>query len=188
MLQTAAGAALLAGPLRMLGPAPARAAESALDACRDTVQQETYDAFQACVKGPLDAFESARESLDHENWLLSKGATPRQRRLIKKRIARYKRDEAASIKQLEDCNAKWHYDFTRRESQCYDDHPRGGGGTSCRESASVAGCGGAPANGGCDAGYILCGQDCCDTTYAHCGGCAAQPVCCRNGATCCAEG
>lgn len=41
---------------------------------------------------------------------------------------------------------------------------------------------------GCDAGYVLCGDYCCDSSLAFCQGCSAGPVCCRNGSNCCPNG
>jgi hypothetical protein len=38
---------------------------------------------------------------------------------------------------------------------------------------------------GCDDGYILCGERCCNTANAYCQGCNGVPTCCVAGGNCC---
>jgi hypothetical protein len=45
-----------------------------------------------------------------------------------------------------------------------------------------------PPPGGCDPGYLLCGDYCCNLSYATCVGCKGQPICCRIGGNCCPSG
>jgi hypothetical protein len=183
--------ALVAGPLRFLIPATAHAAPTALQDCNAANFKRTYDAFQACVKDPLDALDAAQSAiadttdhLAHLNEVAPKRRAAARKRL-QKNLARATRERDRAIKQLENCNFKWLNEQAAGESDCQAANPpvikSPGGGPGPGPGPGGGG-------GGCDNGYILCGDYCCNLTYATCVGCNSGPVCCRIGGSCCVGG
>ena len=186
VLRSAAAAALVAGPLRFLIPATAHASSTALQDCNAANFKRTYDAFQACVNGPLGAFKDSQDTIAYNEELLTHvgslapGKRAAARKRLMKEINKATRERDRAIKQLEDCNFKWLNDQAAGESDCQAANP-----PVIKSPGGGSGSGG---GGGCDNGYILCGDYCCNLTYATCVGCNSMPVCCRIGGSCCVGG
>lgn len=184
VLRTAAGAALVAGPLRFLIPAAARADYASLVACKAAANKKADDAFQACVKDPLEVFDAAQSTIASQEGYLADQRKPSARRRLKRNIARAKRDGDRAIRQIEDCNVKWFFDRANGEVDCQTANP-----PVVKSPVGAGNNGGPPgAPGGCDTGYLLCGDYCCNLAYATCVGCNGTPICCRIGGNCCGGG
>ena len=189
VLRSAAGAALVAGPLRFLNPASAHAASTSLQDCNAANFKRTHDAFQACVKDPLDALDAAQSTiadttdhLAHLNEVRPERRAAARKRL-QKNLARATRERDRAIKQLENCNFKWLNEQAAGESDCQTANP------PIVKSPVGGGSGGGGGGGaGCDQGYILCGDYCCNLSYATCVGCNGTPICCRINGSCCPSG
>jgi hypothetical protein len=182
VLRTAAGAALLIGPLRLLIPTTALAVETTLQACFDDTHKQTSDAFKACVKDPLGAFEAAQSSIATDTDYLTRQTKPAARKRLLKLINTATRAQGRALKQLENCNATFWDDGLAGEAACYAANPPSGGG-----GAGGGGAGGGGGVAGCGPGnYVPCGaQPCCDLANASCVSCNSGDVCCRNGGNCC---
>lgn len=170
----AAGAVAVAGPLRLALPSGADAAENTLETCQKESFKKVYGDFQACVTGPAEEFENNSELLrilfeEHPAKKLSKKARKTRDRLI--------RERNKALKEVEFCNTL----FARERAEGEDD---------CQAKArqpTEPGGGGATKPPGCENGYLLCGEYCCDLHYAFCQGCGT-PTCCRLEGNCCPGG
>ena len=182
-LRTAAGAAgavALSGPLSLLQSRPAFAAASERSVCREDARKKARDDFQACVKGPLQAFEASEESIVQNTEYLRNQKKPAARRRLKKLIAGATRERAKAVRELEFCNGVYIGDTAEGESQC----EQSGGG-----SAGSGGGGSGGANGtGCETGFTFCADHCCDLSNAYCQNCPSKVICCRQGENCCPSG
>jgi len=175
VLRTAAAAALLTGPLRLLIPTTAHAGP--LGACFDDSHKRTADAFQACVKDPLQAFEAAKSSIATDTDNLTRQKKPAARKRLLKNIDTDTRAQGRALKQIENCNAKYWDDGLAGEDACYAANPPSGGGGTGGGGGGVAGCG--PGN------YVPCGdQPCCDLSNATCVSGTSGDVCCVIGGAC----
>jgi hypothetical protein len=172
VLRTAAAAALLTGPLRLLIPTAAHAGP--LGVCFDDSHKRTADAFKACVKDPLGAFEAAKSSIATDTDYLTTATKPAARKRLLKQIDGASRAQGRALKQIENCNAKYWNDSLAGEDACYAANPPSGGGGAGGGGGGVAGCG--PGN------YVACGdQPCCDLSNASCVSGKSGDVCCVNG-------
>lgn len=171
-LRTAAGVGALAlvAPSRLLDPSPAVAASTQLSECTSAKWSSAYDDFQACVKRPLEEFEEDVELLKRLEGYLREAKTPAARRRLKKNIKSVQSVRDRDLQDVEFCNATFVQDRNEGESYCQSHQPP------------------SPKGPGCEAGYLLCGDYCCDTNYATCQGCSAGPTCCRIGGECCPGG
>ena len=188
-LQAAAGAALVATPVRLLAPASAAGAITDLQSCRDDNSKRSYDAFQACVKDPMDALSAALDAISadedhlaHVNELRPRSRIPAARRRLRKNLAGAVRERDRAIQRLEKCNVNYFGELEGGELDCRQNWPPttkspGGNGGSTGGST-----------GGCDPGYILCGDYCCNLSYATCTGCNGMAICCRINGNCCNSG
>lgn len=173
-----AGAVALSGSLRLLGPAPARAATT----CGLINFEKVSADFQACVKGPLEVFEETSELIQEKGELLRAQKKPAARRRLRKQIQELTRRRERALKDIEFCNGAFVQDRAEGEATCRASNPPSG------EAGTGGGAGGGRV--GCEAGFVLCGpeNDCCDTSNAYCQGCNGKSVCCRIGADCCPSG
>jgi hypothetical protein len=188
VLQAAAGAALVAAPLRLLSPAIAAGAITDLQSCRDDNFKRSYDAFQACVKDPMDALSAAQDAMaSEEDHLAHVNELPAARRAaarkrLRKNIARAVRDRDRAIQKLEKCNVNYFNELEGGEFDCRQGWPpttKSPGGTGGTSGGTT---------GGCDPGYLLCGDYCCNLAYATCTGCNGMAICCRINGNCCNTG
>jgi hypothetical protein len=169
----AAGAVALAGPLSLTEPPVAGAAESELEKCQTESFQSVYADFQACVKEPLDEFVHTSDLLrifeEHPSGNNSKKA--------KKTLAGLRRRRSKAIKDLEFCSTLFSRERAEGEEKCH----------AKVKPPGEPGSGGASKPPGCETGYLLCGEYCCDLHYAFCQGCGT-PTCCRIEGNCCPSG
>jgi hypothetical protein len=154
--------------MRLLEPSIAGAATTQLTQCSTDSFKKVRDDFQACIKTPLEYFEVAGEAIADAEENLLKATKPSVRRRLQRIIDRENRTRNRTLKSVEFCNAAFAQDRAEGEAQCQAEYPPAGGG-----------------NGGCEAGYLLCGTYCCDTAFATCEGCNGEPICCRIDGNCC---
>lgn len=173
---TAVGAAVLSGPLELLMPPAAGAAISALDICREDNAKENRAAFNTCVKYPLGEFEDENDIIPDIEEKLRNQKKPAARKRLQRNLDRARRDRDRALKTIENCNAAYVNDQAFGEEACRSTNGGPGGTPS----------GGGPGPGGCDTGYKLCGDYCCDTFFAECITCNGMSICCRIGGNCCA--
>ncbi len=171
-LRTAAGVGALAlvAPSRLLHPSTAAAASTQLSECTSTKWNSAYKDFQACVKGPLHEYEEDVQSLQKVEGYLREAKNPASRRRLTKNVKSLRRARDRDLKDVEFCNAVFIQDRNEGDAYCQSHQPP------------------SPKGPGCEAGYLLCGDYCCDTNYATCQGCSAGPTCCRIGGECCPGG
>jgi hypothetical protein len=168
----AAGAVALAGPLGLAEP-PAARADTALATCQTESFKSVYADFQACVKEPLDEFVHTSDLLriyeEHPSETKSKKA--------KRVLAGYRRRRSKALKEIEFCNTLFGQERAEGEEKCH----------AKAKPPGEAGSGGITKPPGCEPGYLLCGEYCCDLHYAFCQGCRT-PTCCRIEGNCCPSG
>lgn len=172
---TAAGAAVLSGSMDLLMPAGAVAAVSALDMCREDNAKQTLDDFKRCVDYPLAEYEAANDVIPQIEQHLAEATKPSARKRLQKNLERARRDRARALRTIENCNTHYLIDQAYGEEACRSTNGGPGGTPS----------GGGPGPSGCDSGYKLCGDYCCDTFYAECITCNGMSICCRIGGMCC---
>jgi hypothetical protein len=171
----AAGVAALGGPLRLAEPASAGAAQTTLSKCQTESFEKVSTDFQACVKNPLEELEDTTELLR-----IYEGSSSAKKPLSKKAkkvLAGLRRRRAKAIKDIEFCNALFGQERAEGEEDCH----------AKNKPPSEPGNGGGTKTPGCEAGYLLCGEYCCDTSNAFCQGCGT-PTCCRIEGNCCPSG
>lgn len=181
-LRTAAGAtgaAALLGPLRLLLPAGAAAATTQRAECSSASFEKVYADFQACVKNPLADFEDANELIPEKEEFLRAQKKPAARRRLKRMIKELSARRERAVKDLEFCSAAFGQDRAEGEAKCQATFPPAGGGTSG---------GGTGSGDGCEAGFVLCADHCCNLSNAYCQGCNSKVICCRLEADCCPSG
>ena len=179
-LRTAAGAGAvgLLAPGRLLKPPRAEAATTALAACQSASFHQVYGEFQKCVKNPLADFQSLGQAITEYEEFLAEVKRPAGRKRIMRKIKELTRQRSRAVRDLEFCNAAFVQDRAEGESQCQSSN-----GTSAENGGSGSG-----GKQGCEPGYLLCEDYCCNTANAYCQGCNGKIVCCRIEADCCPEG
>lgn len=178
-LRTAAGTAgalALFGSLRFLRPPIAGA--TPLGECQLASFKAVRDDFQACVKEPLAEFEDAQKGIAGYEDFLRELRRPAARKRVMKKIKELTRRRGRALKNLEFCNAAFVQDQGEGEAKCQAANPPSGG----------TGGGGTGGSGGCEPGFLLCNDYCCDTNNAYCQGCSGKVVCCRIESDCCPSG
>jgi hypothetical protein len=176
-LRTVAGAGAFAlfAPTRLLQPAIAGAEETTpLDNCILDNYATVYKDLKACTKTPIETYDDLSESIAIDENYLRKQKKPAARRRLKKNIERAMRERARAEKAVDFCNALFLEERAVGEAKCQASNPAGGGGGG--------------GTGGCEPGYLLCGDHCCNTNNAYCQGCSKGPTCCRIDANCCPGG
>ena len=174
-----AGAVALSGPLGLLRPSSAGA--TPLGDCQLSSFKAVYADFQACVKNPLQAFEAANDAIaDDEEHLLTQ-KKPSARKRLKRRIKQATRERERALKDLEFCNVVFAQDRSAGDAKCEAEYPASGG-------AGGGSGGGSGGKVGCEPGFLLCNDYCCNTANAYCQGCNSKVVCCRIEADCCPSG
>ena len=113
--------------------------------------------------------------IDMAEEALVKAKTSKERKQLNKTIKNLTKKREQAINDLEFCNVVWSLDRAEGEAKCQAMHPPEGG---------TGGSGTGPAVG-CEPGYLLCGEYCCNVQVAFCQGCGGNPTCCRTGGNCC---
>jgi hypothetical protein len=181
-LRTAAGAGAVAAlaPMHLLQPSSADAAETTLSKCLGENHKSSYADFQACVKNPLEELEALKEALDSLEGYLREQKKPAARKRLIKSIKRANREREQAVKKIEFCNFVWIDDETAGQRKCESEN---------KQPPTGAGGGGATGGGeGCEAGFLLCADHCCNLANAYCQGCNEKIICCRIEADCCPSG
>ncbi|MGH2938009.1 MAG: hypothetical protein ACRDPE_07810 [Solirubrobacterales bacterium] len=172
----AAGAAALGGPLGLAGPPRAAADQASRSKCVSESFKSVYAVFQACVKTPLEELEEALELLRlYETVPPPKTAAKKRRQ--KKEVARIIRKREKAIADSEFCNILFARERAEGEEACQSQ------AKPPAESTNGSG----NVTPGCEPGYLLCGDYCCDLSVATCAGCQT-PTCCRIEGNCCPGG
>lgn len=173
-----AGAAALLAPELLLKPPRAEAATTALAACQSASFHQVYGELQKCVKNPLADFEASGKALADYEEFLAEVRRPAGRKRIMRKIKELTRRRSHDLQDIEFCNAAFLQDRAEGEAQCQSSN-----GTSAENGGSGSG-----GKQGCEPGYLLCEEYCCNTANAYCQGCKGKIVCCRIEADCCPEG
>jgi hypothetical protein len=174
-LRTAAGAGALAvlAPTRLMQPTTAGAVTTTLGDCTAANYGQAFKDFKSCTEEPFSEFRDSGAFIADYQKSLRTEKRPAARRLLMRRIKEYTKRRKQAQKDLEFCSAAFAQDRAEGESKCQAESPPEGN---------------PPHGPGCESGYLLCGDYCCDTNYAFCQGCSAGPTCCRNGGNCCPSG
>jgi hypothetical protein len=181
-LRGAAGAGALAvfAPLRLLQPALAVAASStALSECISASSEAAFEDSEKCRETPLSDYLQASKHIDSAKQALKQAKTAAERKRLEGVIRYQRRLAREALRDLGFCNKSFLSDRAEGEVRCEKAHPPGG------EETESSGNGG---NGGCEQGYLLCADYCCNTNNAYCQGCNGKVVCCRIEADCCPSG
>jgi hypothetical protein len=181
-LRGAAGAGALAvfAPLRLLQPALAAAASStALSECISASSEAAFEDSEKCRETPLSDYLQASKHIDSAKQALKHAKTAAERKRLEGVIRYQRRLAREALRDLGFCNKSFLSDRAEGEVKCEKAHPPGG------EETESSGNGG---NGGCEQGYLLCADYCCNTNNAYCQGCNGKVVCCRIEADCCPSG
>jgi hypothetical protein len=169
----AAGAVALTGRLALADPPPAGAAETGLSRCQSESFKSVFADFQACVKNPLEELEDTTELLRiYESGPLPKN--PSKLKRAKKVLAALRRRRDHALTDIEFCNTLFNRERAEGEDKCHANN----------KPTPETGNGGATTIPGCERGYLLCNEYCCNTANAYCQGCGT-PTCCRLGGDCC---
>ncbi len=179
-LRTAVGAGAIAvlAPMRLLQPSIAGAATTQLAECKSKSNEMAYGDFEACVKTPLAEFEAASNFIDQAKKQLRGAKKAAERRRLLKVIDSQSLRRKAALNDMGFCNKSFLSDRAEGDAKCEASNP---------PSAGTGG-GGTGGSGGCDPGFLLCNDYCCDTNNAYCQGCTGRVVCCRIGSDCCPSG
>jgi hypothetical protein len=169
----AAGALAVAGPLG-LGEPPAARADAALEMCQSESFKNVFAVFQACVKQPLEELEETSGLLRLYEEHPSKNDKSKR---AKRTVANLRRRRNQAIKDSEFCNVLFARERAEGEDACH----------AKAKPPGEPGSGGSTKAPGCEPGYLLCGEYCCDLHYATCQGCRT-PTCCRIEGNCCPNG
>lgn len=165
-----AGALALAGPLSLTDP-PLAAARSPLSLCVLESFKGVYEDFQKCVKSPLEELENATELLR----IYESGPPSKHPKQAKKVLARFRRVRDKAIKDIEFCNTLFNLERSEGELKCQTLH---------KPNQPPPGSEGGKMTPGCERGFTLCVDYCCNDANAYCQGCET-PTCCRLDADCC---
>lgn len=181
-LRSAAGAGALAvfAPLRLLQPALAGAATAtALAECLSASNETAYEDSEKCRETPISDYLQANEHINSAKQALKHAKTAAERKRLEGVIRFQRRLVREALRDLGFCNKAFLSDRAEGDARCERAHPPGG------EEAESGGGGG---NGGCEPGFLLCNDYCCNTNNAYCQGCTGKVVCCRIEADCCPSG
>ena len=113
LLQTAGGAALLWGPLRLLAPAPAAAQDPN---CVARVNRTNVNNLVDCVRQPMSAFRANRRGIRLALKALRNERNPTQRRRLLAGIDRATVDMGRVVHRTERCN----FDYIARHAAARD--------------------------------------------------------------------
>ncbi len=182
-------------PTRLLQPSSADAIDtnSPLEKCLLDEYTSAYNDLKACTKGPLEEYDDLSEAIANAEILLRAQKKPAARKQLKKNIANGKRERALAEKKVDFCNALFLEERAKGETKCQAtcnsvfDPARRRAGEQC-QSPGESGGGSSGGTSGCEPGFLLCGEYCCDLHYATCVGCNGTPVCCRIEGNCCPGG
>jgi hypothetical protein len=177
-LRTAAGAGAVAllAPMRLLEPSIAGAVVIPLAECQSESNEAAYADAQACLKGPLENYDASSENINQAQKLLRSAKSPAERRRLRKVIEFQTRGRREALNEMAFCNKAFLSDRAEGDAKCEAAKPPPG-----ETGGSVGSSGG----GGCEPGYVLCGEGCCNTALAFCSGCNGTSICCRIEGNCC---
>lgn len=181
-LRSAAGAGALAmiAPMRLLQPAIAAAVgPSALAECLSASNEAAFADYEKCSEIPTENFLVASDNVDSARKALRHAKSGAERRRLEGVIRFQRRLVREALRDLGFCNKSFLSDRAEGDAKCKKANPPGTGGTG------GTGTGG---NGGCEEGFLLCNDYCCNTSNAYCQGCNGKVVCCRIEADCCPSG
>ncbi len=117
--------------------------------------KSTYADFQACVKNPLEELEALEDALDSLEGYLREQKKPAARKRLIKSIRRANREREQAVKKIEFCNFAWIDDEAAGQRKCEAEN---------KQPPTGAGGGGATGgNEGCEPGFLLCADHCCNT-------------------------
>jgi hypothetical protein len=173
-----AGAAAAFAPMRLLEPSIAAAATTRLAECKAESNEAAYADVQACLKGPLERYNAASEHIAEAKKLLKSAKGAAERRRLRKVLDFQTRGRREALNEMGFCNKAFLADRAEGDAKCEAAKPPPG----------EAGGGGTGGSAGCEPGYLLCGDYCCNTAYAFCQGCKGTPICCRIEGNCCPGG
>jgi hypothetical protein len=168
-----AGAVAVAGPIALARPTAARA-DTAVQICQHESFKEVYAVFQACVTTPAEEFHDISELLRIFEEHPSKADKTKK---VKRNIAKLRRKQSKALKEVEFCNILFARERAEGEDNCH----------AKAKPPPETGSGGSTKAPGCEPGYLLCGEYCCDLHFAFCQGCGT-PTCCRIEGNCCPGG
>jgi hypothetical protein len=174
-----AGAVAILSPMRLLEPTIAAAATTQLAECLAASNESAYVDAEACLKGPQEEFLAASDLIDEAKRLLRRAKSAAERRRLTKVIAFQNRRRREALRDMGFCNKSFLSDRAEGDAKCQTANPPPSGET---------GGGGTGGNGGCEPGFLLCNDYCCNTNNAYCQGCTGKVVCCRIEADCCPSG
>jgi hypothetical protein len=181
-LRGAAGAGALAvfAPMRLLQPTLAAAAStSALSECLAASNESAYQDSEKCRETPLQDYLTASDHVDRLKKALRHAKTEAERHRVEKALRFQRRLAREALRDLGFCNKAFLSDRAEGDAKCEKATPPAEGGT---------GGSGSGGNQGCEPGFLLCNDYCCDTNNAYCQGCNGKVVCCRIEADCCPSG
>jgi hypothetical protein len=184
-LRTLAGAGAVAAfaPMRLLEPSIAAAATTRLAECKAESNEAAYADGQACLKGPLERYDAASEHIAQAKKLLRSAKSPAERRRLRKVLDFQTRTRRKALDDMAFCNKAFLSDRAEGDAKCEAAPP-----PPAEVGTGGSGGGGSGGSAGCEPGYILCGDYCCNTAYAFCQGCKGTPICCRIEGNCCPGG
>jgi hypothetical protein len=166
-------------PLQLLQPALAAAAPGALAECLSASNEAAYADYQKCQETPEHDFLVASDNVDSARKALRHAKSASERRRLEGVIRFQRRLAREALRDMGFCNKAFISDRAEGDAKCKKANPPGAGGTG------GSGTGG---NGGCEKGFLLCNDYCCNTSNAYCQGCNGKVVCCRIEADCCPSG
>jgi hypothetical protein len=177
-LRAAAGAGTVAlfAPMRFFEPSTATAnVFTHLQECRAEAQQKAQEDSEACWQGPFEDYARAQGYVNEAKQALRNAKSKAEQTRLKKVIKFQTRRRTEAAREMDFCNNAFSSDEAEGVAKCEASVP------SPAESGEHK----TPTGPGCEAGYLLCGEECCGLSYAFCQGCAGSPICCRIGGNCC---
>jgi hypothetical protein len=184
-LTAAGGAATVAAlaPGRLLTPPLAGATTTTLAECEEGASRAAFKDFQACTETPLEYFENNTEQIELAKKALRSAKSPAERKRLRHVIEYQSAKRRQAKKELDFCNKAFYSDRAEGNAKCKAESSAVSGGTGAEPGG-----GGGGGNGGCEVGYALCGDYCCQSGIAFCQSCSSGPICCRVGGECCPGG
>ena len=169
LLRLAGAAALFGGgPLRLLVPASARA--DALSECTRIAARQSVVFFEACVKQPLEAYETYKKAIETATEALRRTKDPAKRRRLLQIIDKSTAGEDRAIRKVESCNFQFASDLSGSEQNCHAQYPPGSGGGGNGLESGPSSC--PPGTAACAESSVCCfGND-------FCCGCPGGTTCC----------
>jgi hypothetical protein len=174
-----AGAAAVFAPMRLLEPSIAGAATTRLAECKAESNEAAYADAAACAETPLADYSAASEHIAEAKKLLRSAKSPAERRRLRKVIDFQTRARRKALDDMGFCNKAFLSDRAEGDAKCE---------AAAKQPSAETGGGGSGSGAGCEPGYLLCGDYCCNTAYAFCQGCKGTPICCRIEGNCCPGG